>query len=590
MRKYLLIVFVLLIWTGVDELYAQKPTITVSVEKAEICGVQQVTVTLVFFGSGEYDYSYEVDPEGDGNPEKFIDIPFTGDPYVDATDSKIVTFSGSGYFKVTSMYDVNLSEFAEIIYKVNGVVIEEEQIDIAYYTKPIPVLSPDVTTCRTEITLSADPGGDYTEVIWDYTATGTGSFLSKDEMAATFKADAAGNFDIIYKVINGACKDQFDTKNFDITEVPEPSATFTISDDRICSDEQVFINVEGNAANRYDIKVVYEDDQGMRETHTQASASGQIELFPDGNTTYTIISLSDSEECMADINETFALQVDSKPMPSAGVVGSPVCGTETTLDGQISNTMTNSGSWSVIDLNGSGIYFDDVNDDKSAIYVNDNDQQFYESYTLKLTEFVIDNPTCMGEAQVQVEFYKVPESSILTDVDVVYHAKEIELKAEPIVNGMTGKWEALEFPSSSPTIVSPEAPITSVNGIETGKYSFRWTVSNGEYCSDFEEADELVFENKGMYETNGFSPNGDTVNDYFIIGGADNVINNKLTIFDVTGKVIYKAVDFMQTEETALGWDGIKDDGKKEDGTYYYIFEGDNIDPIKSYLIIKGSK
>ncbi|MCG8582166.1 MAG: gliding motility-associated C-terminal domain-containing protein, partial [Bacteroidales bacterium] len=87
------------------------------------------------------------------------------------------------------------------------------------------------------------------------------------------------------------------------------------------------------------------------------------------------------------------------------------------------------------------------------------------------------------------------------------------------------------------------------------------------------------------------SPNGDMVNDFFIIGGADNVQNNKLTVFDISGEVVFETNNFCHPNSpTELGWNGQKKDGKTEDGTYYYIFEGDGIKPIKSYLIIKGSR
>lgn len=91
----------------------------------------------------------------------------------------------------------------------------------------------------------------------------------------------------------------------------------------------------------------------------------------------------------------------------------------------------------------------------------------------------------------------------------------------------------------------------------------------------------------------GFSPNGDGVNDYFIIGGIENYPNNKLIVFNRWSDVVYEKASY------ANNWSGksqktfIKTSDKiLVNGTYFYIFYKDEKDkhPIKGFVEIRSGK
>lgn len=91
----------------------------------------------------------------------------------------------------------------------------------------------------------------------------------------------------------------------------------------------------------------------------------------------------------------------------------------------------------------------------------------------------------------------------------------------------------------------------------------------------------------------GFSPNGDGINDQLIIIGAENFPNNKLTIFNQWGEMIFEASPYNND------WEGESEfrlssqtDKKLFDGTYFYIFYKDLNDKesaVKGFFELKSN-
>jgi gliding motility-associated-like protein len=77
-----------------------------------------------------------------------------------------------------------------------------------------------------------------------------------------------------------------------------------------------------------------------------------------------------------------------------------------------------------------------------------------------------------------------------------------------------------------------------------------------------------------MFIPQGFTPNGDGYNDYFVIKGLSDFPDNELTIFNRWGEIVYQAEDYKNnwdgkaTRSTLLsgGSDYLPND------TYYYVF------------------
>lgn len=73
---------------------------------------------------------------------------------------------------------------------------------------------------------------------------------------------------------------------------------------------------------------------------------------------------------------------------------------------------------------------------------------------------------------------------------------------------------------------------------------------------------------------NVFTPNGDGVNDYFIIDNAKSHPNNELIVLNRWGNVVF------EMEKYDNSWDG----GELHDGVYFYIYYVDNLNPSATVL------
>ena len=92
--------------------------------------------------------------------------------------------------------------------------------------------------------------------------------------------------------------------------------------------------------------------------------------------------------------------------------------------------------------------------------------------------------------------------------------------------------------------------------------------------------------NNDIRPSQGFSPDGDGENDYWIIDGIEKHLKNDLYIFDRGGKLHYSVKNYKND------WDGIANTGpykgrKVPPGTYYYVLKIDDVQMKRSFIVIK---
>ncbi|MBN2756273.1 MAG: gliding motility-associated C-terminal domain-containing protein [Bacteroidales bacterium] len=92
-----------------------------------------------------------------------------------------------------------------------------------------------------------------------------------------------------------------------------------------------------------------------------------------------------------------------------------------------------------------------------------------------------------------------------------------------------------------------------------------------------EECDIIVYD--------GFSPNGDGINDYFIIEGLDKRPNHKVTIINRWGNKVYEASPYLNDWEGTNMFGVSLGSDKLPVGTYFYIIDPGNGDPVKKGYI-----
>jgi gliding motility-associated-like protein/uncharacterized repeat protein (TIGR01451 family) len=78
---------------------------------------------------------------------------------------------------------------------------------------------------------------------------------------------------------------------------------------------------------------------------------------------------------------------------------------------------------------------------------------------------------------------------------------------------------------------------------------------------------------------NGFSPNGDGVNDTFVVEGLENYPNHKVQVYNRWGTEVYRAVQYKGN------WEGNWDNTNLPEGTYFYVIDlGDGSKPKTGYV------
>jgi gliding motility-associated-like protein len=139
-----------------------------------------------------------------------------------------------------------------------------------------------------------------------------------------------------------------------------------------------------------------------------------------------------------------------------------------------------------------------------------------------------------------------------------------------------GQWTT----PSEAEIEEPENHSTSVSGLKFGRYVFYWTVTNG-VCPA--SSDSVVVTVNDLQRYTGFSPNGDGINDVFIIEGLDHAPQKDLSIMNRWGVEVFHSPDYQND------WDGKNKNGDDlPEDTYYYILKVKDIYNQGKQKIYKG--
>ena len=135
------------------------------------------------------------------------------------------------------------------------------------------------------------------------------------------------------------------------------------------------------------------------------------------------------------------------------------------------------------------------------------------------------------------------------------------------------------------TIISP------TNNMIGWKY--RVIISNDCYiCGDDITSQESLLSNTDLIIPNAFSPDGDGVNDTWVIEGLEYYPTHHLNVYNRWEAKVYESVNYqsdwggIQQQGTTLG-----NDNNLPEGTYFYILElGTSKKPIKGFVFIKRKK
>ncbi|MBL7963022.1 MAG: gliding motility-associated C-terminal domain-containing protein [Flavobacteriales bacterium] len=203
-------------------------------------------------------------------------------------------------------------------------------------------------------------------------------------------------------------------------------------------------------------------------------------------------------------------------------------------------------------------------------------------------EWSIANGVCGDGADVVSLFVydgAVAPASAGPDQSLCIPTAQTTLEATATTSTGTAYWT---LQSGSGAIVSPSDPNTSVNQLATGENWFVWVVENGECGTTYDSLLVLVEDcTDPLKVPDAFSPNGDGVNDVFVIQGLDAYDVRHLMVFNRYGNKVLDRSPYNND------WDGTSDTGlnrteKLPESTYYFILDlGEGTDKVTGYIYLR---
>ena len=119
-----------------------------------------------------------------------------------------------------------------------------------------------------------------------------------------------------------------------------------------------------------------------------------------------------------------------------------------------------------------------------------------------------------------------------------------------------------------------------LSGLAGGVYTVNVTDEQGCTVTD----SITLREPEAIKLPNGFTPNGDGFNDFYVIKGIQGYPGNKVNIFNRWGNLVFSTQDYQNN------WSGVSNDGNLlPDGTYFIVVDlnKEGTDNVKNYIDLR---
>ncbi len=345
--------------------------------------------------------------------------------------------------------------------------------------------------------------------------------------------------------LHDCCIDTSNLLKIGINELPIGALAYF--NDSICLGNDYTISFAFTGKGNFDF--TYSDNKDTSEVK-DAAGDYKLDLKPGsaGIYIYKILSLTDGNNCVAkELDSEDSLSVFKIPDAKAGTDTS-VCGLKVQLNATPSIGL---GSWSA-DV--PATFFASAAISNPIATVNNNN---YGHHYFTWTE---NNGGCSDKDSIEITFFEQPTSGDAGKDTTYPYLFQVKLQAlEPALG--KGSWSS---PDKSLYFENDSDPSTFVDSLKFGKNYLIWTVVNG-VCNAIK--DTVVVEVKDLRIPQGFSPNGDGINDKFEIPGIENLRgkNAELIIINKWGAEVYHDTNYKGD------WDGTHDGTPLPSDTYYYI-------------------
>lgn len=384
---------------------------------------------------------------------------------------------------------------------------------------------------------------------------------------------------IVSSGISDCCINTGNSVGVDI--LPLPVGQLTGFDTTICSLQPINLDFEITSGSG-SYTLYYSDgfapfQRATNQINTELIVTPES-LVTNKQFVYSIDSIKDSEGCLATTKTgEVTVLVYGWPVSDPGI-NDEICDTTYILNATPS---LGKGLWSQVDGPGTIVFDDDT------LYNSPMHIDVSGTYSIKWREI---NWQCADSALIDVLLYRA--ASVNAGVDTILHYEtDHDLVGQVFnpdaikQNEIVFSWDKLTGPGD---IVEngTNATLTGLGGFYKEKVVITFSIDKPG-CPIL--TDTIILTLKDLLLPTGFSPNGDGVNDVFVISGGQNSITNELIIYNKWGTEVYRMEDYGKGEY----WDGKNTKGNTlPEDTYFYIFNYTDYEnkshSEKGFVILKG--
>jgi gliding motility-associated-like protein len=598
------------------------PTVNLSSASGTTCYLTPVTVNGNVFGGSATQVTISTNGQGSVSPSSATSSPFSFIYVPDVGDARktvTITVTTNNPLRSPCKAD-NATYTLAVLSNLPAPVIDG-------------ILQPGCTLSTGSVQLSGLPSSE-----WTVTAQPVGITIGGSGTTVTFDFLPPGTYTFTTAVSSG-CSSSESAPAVINEQPPSPPAphagTITAPTCSTSTGSVTMINLPSSGTwilTRYPGTIQY----------TGEGTTSVISGLPPGLFNFAV---TNAAGCISELSATVTIP-DLPPVPSAPVIGNIVQPTVSLPTGSVTLTgLPSSGTWTIIRSPGdilktgsgtsvtiselaAGSYTFTLRNSAGCIS-NESDvvviEQFVkpelvitdplpvcypETVDLTASEITAGSTTGLSltywtDADATSEFkspkaawdgqYYIKGASSSGDFDI--KPVMVTVKHPPAVNAgpdqtlayetsttlsaSLGNQESGTWYSDSANVVFSNMtdPQSTVSNLSTGNNRLYWIVTNNVCPAD---TDEVTIVAGGLVIPTLITPNGDSKNEYFIIGGIENIGKSELTIFDRRGKLVFQSNNYDNK------WNGIDyNSNPLANDTYFYILKSSNGSSFSGYIMIR---
>lgn len=191
------------------------------------------------------------------------------------------------------------------------------------------------------------------------------------------------------------------------------------------------------------------------------------------------------------------------------------------------------------------------------------------SYLFRLTATDNENATAFAETTITVFASNNPPIAFAgKDTTLIIPTNSITLEGSgKDIDGVITNYEWTQVEGAIPSINAEELPLLSLVNLAEGSYVFKLTVTDNLGATSFDQVTINVIsdENNTLGAPVIFSPNGDNVNDRWVVKNLKLIQDCPLLIFNRLGSKVFETSSYQND------WDGTINGSQVSEGDYYYV-------------------